>query len=67
MEDINCVSPAQRLRASSHELIVPQDSHPKAEAEHVQNDKVVGEQNKDGPEGTNESIGTDEKAASNSV
>ena len=61
------MSPSQRLRASSHELIVPQDGTQKAEAEHVQRGKNDGEQNTDDPEGTNESIGTDEKGASNSV
>ena len=44
-----------------------QDGHLKAEAEHAQNGKIVGAPNTDDPEGTNESIGTDEKAASNSV
>ena len=44
-----------------------QDGHPKAEAEHAQNGKICGEPNTDDPQGTNESIGTDEKAASNSV
>ena len=46
---------------------MPQDGTQKAEAEHVQRGKIDGEQNIDDPEGTNESIGTDEKAASNSV
>ena len=44
-----------------------QDGHPKAEAEHAQNGKIVEKSNTADPEGTNESIGTDEKAASSSV
>lgn len=44
-----------------------QDGHTKAEAEHAQNGKICGEPNTDDPQGTNESMGTDEKAASNSV